>query len=164
MPNIFLLAIELTAVCCDLCMNKIPNALTVGGMILGAACQWSANGPPGLREFAFGAILPVIVLGALHYFRMLGAGDIKLLMAAGGFLGSEKSLECIFLSFLCAAAISAAVLIKHRILRQRLNYFCEYIHDYKRNGKWVPYIKHAENPAYLHFSIPICFGTLLLFI
>lgn len=164
MRNIFLLTTELAAVYCDLRMNKIPNALTVGGLILGAACQWSANGPPGLGEFALGAILPVIVLGALHYFRMLGAGDIKLLIAAGGFLGPEKSLKCIFLSFLCAALISAAVLIRHRILRCRLKYFFEYIQDYKKNRKWVPYIKRTEDPAYLHFSIPVCLGTILLFI
>lgn len=157
-----LLAIETGAVCCDLLTRRIPNPLTMGGLIMGAAYQWSANGPPGLKNFAAGALIPAALLGILHYFRMLGAGDIKLLMAAGGFLGPDKSLKCIFLSFLCAAVISAAVLIKHRNLMRRLNYFIQYIQSYRKNRKWVPYIKREENPAYLHFSIPVCIATILL--
>lgn len=159
---ICLFVMEAAAVCFDLRTRKIPNPLTAGGLIAGAAYQWSAKGPPGLKSFAAGALLPLVLLGGLHYFHMLGAGDIKLLMAAGGFLGPGKCLNCILLSFLCAAAISVAVLVKHRILVRRLKYFCQYIQHYLQNGEWSPYIKKGEDEAYLHFSVPIFAGTILL--
>lgn len=160
--TIYLLPFQVAAVFCDLYQRKIPNTLITAGMITGAAYQWSAKGPPGLLAFAGGVLLPLLLLGILHYFRMLGAGDIKLLMMSGGFFGTAGSLKCICLSFLAAGALSLAVLVKHRILRRRLNYFVQYIINFRQGGKWTPYIQEREDPAYLHFSIPVLIGSLPL--
>ena len=162
MQYICLLAMELTAVCCDLRSRRIPNPLIAAGLLLGVSWQWSAKGPPGLLEFTLGALLPLILLGVLHYFRMLGAGDVKLLVAVGGVLGPAGSLKCIWLSFLIAAVFSIAVLIKHRILIRRLKYFFQYIQNYFQTKTWIPYIEQTENPAYIHFSIFIFLSTLFI--
>ena len=162
MQYICLMAVELAAVCCDLCSRRIPNSLVAAGLLLGASWQWSAKGPPGLWDFALGALLPLILLGVLHYFRMLGAGDVKLFMTAGGVLGPAGSLKCIWLSFLIAACYSIAVLIKHRILMRRLNYFIQYIQHYFQKKTWIPYIEQTEDPAYIHFSVFIFLSTFLV--
>lgn len=162
MTGIYLLPFLAAAVLCDLYQRKIPNALIMAGLITGAAYQWSAKGPPGMFAYAGGVLLPLLIFGILHYFRMLGAGDIKLLMMSGGFFGAAGSLKCICLSFLAAGALSLAVLVKHRILRRRLNYFVQYIKKIRQGGKWTPYIQERENPAYLYFSIPVLIGSLPL--
>lgn len=158
----YLLPFQAAAVICDLYGRKIPNTLITAGLITAAAYQWSSKGPPGLWQFAGGALVPLLVLGILHYFRMLGAGDIKLLMMSGGFFGAAGSLKCIFLSFLVAGGYSLAVLIKHRILWRRLNYFVQYITNIRQERKWTPYINEDEDPAYLYFSIPVLIGSLPL--
>lgn len=160
MRMLFVFSIGITAIFCDLYERKIPNPLIMAGLILGAAWQWCAKGPPGLIDFLAGACTPLLALGLLHYFRMLGAGDIKLLMVSGGFLNLPGSLKCIELSFLIAAVFSAAMLFKHRILMRRLDYFVRYLHSYWKTKRWVPYIGEAEDAAYLHFSIPVVIGTL----
>ncbi len=162
MEAIYLIPFQAAAVLCDIYQRKIPNTLITAGLITGAAYQWSAKGPPGILSFACGALLPLLILGILHYFRMLGAGDIKLLMMSGGFFGAAGSLKCICLSFLAAGALSLAVLVKHRILWRRLQYFVQYIINYRQSGKWTPYIREQEDPAYLYFSIPVLLGSLPL--
>lgn len=156
----YLLPFQTAAVICDLYGRKIPNALITGGFIAGCAYQWSANGPPGLAAFAGGVLTPLLLLSILHYFRMMGAGDVKLLMMTGGFLGAAGSLKCICLSFLTAGIISIAALAKHHILWKRLAYFKNYIETYLSGGKWAPYILPGEDEAYLYFSIPVLIGSL----
>ncbi len=156
----YLLPFQMAAVMCDLCSRKIPNALITGGLIMAGAYQWSSNGPPGLLRFAGGMLTPLVLLGVLHYFRMLGAGDIKLLMMTGSFFGMEGSLKCVCLSFLAAGIFSVAAVLRSGVLRQRLQYFCQYICKVRESGKWVPYIVPEESGAYLHFSIPVLIGSL----
>lgn len=150
------------AVCCDLCTRKIPNPLIVSAAVLAASYQWSAGGASGLLSFAGGSLLPLLLLGVLHYFRMLGAGDIKLFMAVGGFLGTVGSLKCIALTFLAAGIVSAARLIRHRSLRQRFHYFFQYLADWLHGGKWTPYICGAEEGAAIHLSLSIAVSALLV--
>ncbi len=156
----YLLPLQMAAIVCDLCERKIPNVLIVSGLITGAAYQWSTKGPPGLLDFAGGALVPLLLLGVLHYFRMLGAGDIKLLMMAGCFLGPKNSLKCVCLSFLAAGVLAAAAVVRHGLLRKRLHYLLEYIRGCCRGEKWTPYIVPGENSAYLYFSIPVLAASL----
>lgn len=156
----YLLPFQVAAVICDLYERKIPNALITSGLIMGGAYQWSSKGISGLAEFAGGVILPILLLGILHYFRMIGAGDIKLFMMTGGFLGLAGSLKCICYSFLAAGLYATAVIIKYRVLGQRLRYFLQYVKTYCREREWKPYIMPQEKGIYLYFSIPVFIGSL----
>ena len=162
MRIICLVSIGGLAVLWDFYSRRIPNQLTGTGFLAALAWQWSANGPPGIFDFFAGAITPVIVLGILHYFKMLGSGDLKYFMVIGGFLDPRRSLKCICVSFLIAAMISLAVIIKYRILKKRLYLLIHYVKKYISTGVWEPYIAETENPAYLHMSLPIFLGSLLV--
>ena len=52
----------------------------------------------------------------------LGAGDIKLLMAAAPFMGARWFLFCTVLSFLIGAVISAVLLIRYRDLSRTVHF------------------------------------------
>lgn len=103
MRIVCLVSIGGLAVLWDFYSRRIPNQLTGTGFLAALAWQWSANGPPGIFDFFAGAITPVIVLGILHYFKMLGSGDLKYFMVIGGFLDPRRSLKCIcsFISDCC---------------------------------------------------------------
>lgn len=159
----FVTCIGAAAIFFDYRRQKIPNFLIVSGLILGVSWQWSANGGWGIVDFVSGIAIPFLILSPLHYFRMLGAGDIKLLMVFGGFLNGWLGLKCVCISFLIAGAVAAAILFKHRILKRRLNYFVHYLQDYDQNRTWKPYICGMEEDAYLHFSLPAllsCIGLM----
>lgn len=162
MKILFMLTIGGAAIFCDLSQRRIPNPLITAGFLLGIAWQWSVKGPPGLVDFAVGALLPLLLLSPLHYFKMLGAGDIKLFMVSGGLLGSLAAVKCIVISFLIAAVFAVCILFKHRILMQRLNYFVRYLQHLLESKVWEPYIQPEENAAYLHFSIPIVISCLCM--
>ena len=128
------------AVLCDLDKGKIPNGL-LGGMML-----------------------PVLLLGGLFYFRMMGAGDIKLLAAAGGFLGTGKVIPCIVWSFLAGAVYACGLLFLRQNLKERLQYFGTYVLRYFKTRKWEPYyVRYTVDIGdnCLYFSIPVLISILL---
>ncbi len=157
-----LLPFLLAAVMCDLRSRRIPNELVAGGLILGGAYQWSVRGLGGVGIFLQGALVPLVALGLLHAFRLIGAGDVKLLMMAGGFLGPGGSVKCILCSFLAAGALALPALRKRGLLAQRMRYLAEYVRHYRQGGAWSPYIAPGENAAYVHFSIPVLVGSFLV--
>ena len=154
--------IGLFAVISDFKTGRIPNPLIAGGLLLSCAWQWCVKGPPGMLSFAAGVMLPPAVLGILHYFRMLGAGDIKYYMVLGGFLGPSEVLNCIWISFLIAAVFSLAAVIRDHNFFTRLNYFVQYTTEYLETKKWKPYIVPGEPSGYLHFSLPIWNGSMIV--
>lgn len=158
----FLFALEGLAVITDLVKRKIPNILILTGGILGLSLKVISGGLFSLVEGLTGATAAFLVLAFLHYFKMLGAGDIKLLMVTGIFLGPVDLGKQILFTFVVAAVISVAVLLRYGILLQRLRYFFDYMRHYLETGEWVPYIKMEDDRANLHFSIPIFVGSILL--
>ena len=91
-PHIAIAAIALTAALWDLKSRRVPNALTLGGALLGLAMHAVLNAWFGLAfalsGWAVGLLLffPVFALGGM------GAGDVKLLAAFGAWLGPWGAL------------------------------------------------------------------------
>ncbi len=158
---ISLLAITETAALFDLYEGRIPNGLTVCGLAMGFVWQLFAKGLPGVCVFFCGALLPALVFGLLFYFRMIGAGDIKLLMAAGGFLGVPGVLRCILLSLFAAGLIALFLVIRNRSIVERFTCLFTYIREICRGGKWSPYmVDRAEEGAKFCFAVPVAIAVL----
>ena len=92
-----------------------------------------------LGTWICGLLVPILILGILFIFRMLGAGDIKLLSVIGSMIGPTKILNCISYSFLIGAVISA----------------------YFKTGKREPYYKSGMPLENFHFTVPIFLSALL---
>lgn len=89
------LILALGAVEMDLRSRRIANVWLAAGWAAGFWIQLSPGGR-GAAAFAAGSFLPLALLAVLFWFRMLGAGDIKLLSALGGLMGASAVLQCIF--------------------------------------------------------------------
>ena len=72
--------------------------------MIGFLIQITENGPKGGVIFLAGVAVPVLLLGILFIFHMIGAGDIKLLCALGGIMGPRTVMECIVYSLLAVQA------------------------------------------------------------
>ena len=114
-----------------------------------------------LGSWRCGLLVPILILGILFIFRMLGAGDIKLLSVIGSMIGPTKILNCISYSFLIGAVISAALMISSGIVCQRILYLLHYISAYFKTGKREPYYKSGMPLENFHFTVPIFLSALL---
>lgn len=144
----------------DLRYMRISNRLIFCSFLTGfLLCLFSEGG--GFGEYIAGIILPLILLGWLFFFRMLGPGDIKLLCALGGIMGREAILYCIGISFLAGAAISFAILVFCGGFCERMQYFYEYVNSYLRTGNRQPYYRRGNVQENFHFTVPIFMGVML---
>jgi prepilin peptidase CpaA len=109
----------LTAVVCvwvcaaailDLIRHRISNLLTVGGLVLALAMRFAGQGWEGLVDgligFAvgFGIYLPLYAIG------WMGGGDVKLMGAAGGFLGWPDALFALALTTLIGVIVALLII------------------------------------------------------
>lgn len=155
------LVISLGAVILDFRFCKIPNCWLLSGW---AAAFWYQVCHPagaGIGVFLSGSVLPLLLLGILFLFRMLGAGDLKLLAVLGAFLGSEAVFWCIVWSVLFGAVFSILIMSVCGIWLQRLQYFLAYLRNFIQTGSRVPYRSAQFGQENLHFSAPILLAVLL---
>lgn len=161
MNYFFLFIVTGLAVIWDIRTRKIPNLLLIGGLAIGWCIQIIEYGREGMLQFLGGSLIPLFLLAVLFYFRMLGAGDIKLFSVIGGFLGINSIIPCIAVSFLLGAILSLFLLIGRGILKERLQYFFAYFCSYFQTKKWVSYQNGVDKKSSFCFSIPVLFSVLL---
>lgn len=104
-----------------------------------------------------GILLPIVILFLLFYLKMLGAGDIKLLSVLGGFIGGKDSLQVFIWALFIGAIWSILKLVYCRNVRERLEYFYQYICYFLQNYSRIPYrTTNANEKSYtIHFSFAI---------
>lgn len=156
-----LLVIAGVAMLMDLQWMRVYNSWIICSMVSGLLFQLLANGISGIGRFSVGMAIPICILGILFYFRMLGAGDIKLFCALGGVMGADKIGICIFFSFIFGAVISLVILIFYGDFYQRIQYFINYIQNYISTKEVKPYYKKGMTIENFHFTVPVFMSVLL---
>lgn len=90
--------------------RRIPNWLTVPGLVVGIAANSAATGLAGAKAALLGALLGLGLLFPFLLLRSLGAGDWKLVGAVGAFLG-PRQLSSVLLGTILVAGLMAIVLV-----------------------------------------------------
>jgi prepilin peptidase CpaA len=98
--------------------RRIPNWLTVPGLLIGLAVNTVAGGWVGLKIALLGAGLGLLVLLPFVLVRSLGAGDWKLAGALGAFVGPGALLDLLMVSVFIAGVMALGLVIYKRRLRQ----------------------------------------------
>ena len=80
-------ALALIAGWTDLRSRRIPNWLTVPGLVIGMVANTVLGGWSGLKTSLLGALIGLALLLPFVLLRSLGAGDWKLAIALGCFTG-----------------------------------------------------------------------------
>ena len=89
------LLLTFAAAALDWRSRKIPNWLTVSGILAGIILRTTLGGWPSAKSSLEGAGLALGLLLPLVLLRALGAGDWKLMGAVGAFMGPVLfSLYC----------------------------------------------------------------------
>lgn len=102
------------AMICDARHHRLPNKLTVTIALMGLGLNGLLGGSSGLVSAFLGLLIGFFVLMPFYLFRMLGAGDIKLLGALGAFLGYEWILQATAVGVILAGACSVVILLRRK--------------------------------------------------
>jgi prepilin peptidase CpaA len=121
-PVVLGLAVALAAAAgvMDWRSRRIPNWLTVPGLLVGVAVNSAASGWLGLKASLLGAGLGLLLLLPFVYMRSLGAGDWKLAGALGAFVGPGVLVDLLMISVFVAGIMAVGLVIYKRRLKQTL--------------------------------------------
>jgi prepilin peptidase CpaA len=100
--------------------RRIPNWLTVSGLVAGLAVNTILYRWPGLKAALLGTLLGLGLLLPFVLVRSLGAGDWKLAGALGACLGWRQLLSVLMGTILVAGVMALAVVIWKGQLKQTL--------------------------------------------
>jgi prepilin peptidase CpaA len=102
--------------------RRIPNWLTVPGLVVGVAINTILYRWPGLKTALLGALLGLGVLLPFVLIRSLGAGDWKLAGALGACLGPRQLMSVLVGTILVAGVMALTLVIwKGRLKRTLRN-------------------------------------------
>lgn len=157
------LCVLLAAACgYDYRFHKIPNYLIVMMAALGAGQRFLQEGGAGAAAYAGEACLILCLFYPLFKIGAIGAGDVKLLGTAAGYLPFDKILMFLCLSLLAAAAVSTVKMLRQGSFRERFRYLADYLKNTMESGSWGIYPEdEKKKTAGICLSGPILFGILL---
>lgn len=167
------LFVTMAAAVSDLLTDRISNMICAAGLLSGFVLHVSTAAavcvsftdvlkllPAALLFFAAGAGLPFVLGFPLFRFRMIGAGDIKLLMAVGGLIGPVRILKFSAVSIAFGGVIAVFIMIFVTGILPRIRHFVNYIIMAGSGGEILPYRDAKE--AEFHFAVPVFMSAVVL--
>jgi prepilin peptidase CpaA len=91
--------------------RRIPNWLTVSGLVIGLVVNSLLFGWAGAKAALFGAALGLLVLFPFVLLRALGGGDWKLVGALGALLGPGHLIDVLIAAMIVAGIMAAGLVI-----------------------------------------------------
>jgi len=159
---LFASCILIAAAVCDFRYRKIPNVYTFPTMIIALVYFGATRGLSGLLFSAGGMALGMGILIVPYLMGGMGAGDVKLLGAAGAVLGPPGVLR----AFVVAAFIGGIyavllMLFQYKYTRDFLTRLTTMLKISAYAGQFV-YIPASENEnkPKVSYGIPIALGAL----
>ena len=128
----------------DLWSSQVDNWWTMGALFAGLFLSLLQSGVRGLCFSLLGALLPLVFLGSLFLLRMFGAGDIKLFMALGSYLGPREIMKCMTIAFVLGAIYSLLYLIVTGTICRRIQKLLLYVITCQQKGQILPYRQPKE--------------------
>jgi prepilin peptidase CpaA len=109
-----LLVVLALAVWQDLARHRIPNVLTITGFAAALALRALEGGMPGIVSALAGAGVGLVCFLPLYFAKGMGAGDVKLMAAAGAFLGPVAAFLAALVSLTAGAVLALVVVVWRR--------------------------------------------------
>lgn len=119
LPILVLSVIMVLAAAWDVAQRRIPNPLVASGLLLGLAFGLQQAGGMGLLHALAGATVALLALLGPFALRMMGGGDVKIMMVAGAFLGWSAGLQAILAGTALHGVLALGWLVVARMQKAR---------------------------------------------
>lgn len=158
----FLLATLVAAALFDCRSRRIPNWLSLSGWIFAPLLYLYLDGFSGLQASGYGLALTLLLTFPLFAIGWMGAGDVKLMAAAGAYVGIDMALPLLLGIFVSGGVLALAVLAWRHSLSSSLSRISASV-GLSVAAKKAVYIGsgEGERQIILPYAIPILVGTLL---
>jgi prepilin peptidase CpaA len=158
-------AFTLVAAWFDWRFRRIPNWLTVSGVVAGITLHGILAGWHGALFALAGAGLGLILLLPPVLMRVLGAGDWKLMGAVGAFLGPVLLLYVLFVSILASGLMAAVQMISTGRVAETFRNMIVLVRGFFSFGLKPNAQVSLDNPHSLKlpFGIAVAAATLICF-
>lgn len=114
----------------DLRRRQLPNALTLGGAAVAIAVSLGVG-----TQYCIGSLmtgfLSALFLLLPFFLRAAGAGDVKMLFAAGIVAGPSNTLNLILLVSLAGLVSACVMLVLKKVNTARLKHYAKCLFDVK---------------------------------
>ena len=154
------------AVCCvipDWRSRCLPNACTLGGAAVAVVCAFGAGVDAGLASTLTGLFAAAFLL--LPFFvRAAGAGDVKMIFAAGVFAGPGMTLPLIFAVSTAGLILAIALLLVRKVDARRLRHYGRCVFDprYDRAAGRAALPPRDSEACRMPFAAAIAAGLLVV--
>ena len=145
---------------CDCKRHELPNRLTFGGAAVMAAVALAV----GLNYFLVSlitAFLASLFLLLPFFLRAAGAGDVKMMFAAGLTSGPGNTLNLILLVSLAGLILAVVMLLTRRVNPARLKHYLRCLFDWrydrKEGAEKIP--DKSDERERVPFGVAIALGT-----
>jgi prepilin peptidase CpaA len=121
--EVALLALLVGAAIYDVRYRRIPNWLTVAGVMVGLLINFLIGPPEGGLIFALKGLAAGFFIYLFFYaVRAMGAGDVKLMAAVGALAGMERWFGIFFITALVGGAMAlTAIALRGRVKKTMWN-------------------------------------------
>ncbi len=145
--------------------RRIPNRLTVPAAIVGVTVNSLLYGWTGTKAALAGAGFMLLLFLPMVWLRALGAGDAKLMVALGAFLGPLQVLAVLFGAVLVSGLMAAVLMIRQKRVKQTLRNMGELVKGFLVFGFQPHPVIRLENEklSTVPFGVAAAVATLVCF-
>jgi len=161
---ILTLAFALYAGWTDLLTRRIPNWLTVSGILVGLLVNSILGGWDGARVSLEGAGAALGIMLPLVLLRGFGAGDWKLMGAVGALLGLQPMLLVLLAGFLISAILAIVQILLTKRVRTTARNMFTLVHGFLAFGLRPNPEISLDNPALMKLPFGAAVMTAIVFI
>lgn len=115
---------------CDFSKRELPNGLTLGGAAVMAVLALAVN-----VNYLLGSLVTAFLVSLFlllpFFLRAAGAGDVKMLFAAGLTAGPGNTLNLILLVSLAGLILALTMLLLKRVDPARLKHYLRSLFDFR---------------------------------
>ena len=116
--QVVLLLLVFAAAAWDIRFRRIPNWLSLAGVLLGIGLNSFLFGVPGFEMSLKGLGLASLIYLPLYFLRGIGAGDVKLMAAVGAMVGAQNWLVIFILTSVFGTFAALVVIARRGLVRR----------------------------------------------
>jgi prepilin peptidase CpaA len=162
--TLLLLGLLASATLVDLRCQRVPNLISLGGLVLGLGLNaWFLGlGAQGLLAALGGVLLTLLIFLPFYATGGMGAGDVKLMAMVGAYVDPLNALLAAGLSLAAGSLIGLGILLMRRGAGCMTRRYISTFQCLAITGKWSYVPPAADEAAALRFpyALAIALGTL----